>query len=108
MQLSWPDARADDVVSQRILTDLSVGSNTSQKVFATVNWSPKTFFLEQFSTELQPQLSDVIVLSGYEDQVQASTCLEYVQQTWPLLGLEVLDAVQHVLDTTPGRSHTCK
>jgi hypothetical protein len=107
MRLSWPDAKADDAITQRVLTDLSTGSNTSQKVSAMVNWSPKTFFHEQFSKTLQPQLSDVVVLSGYGDQIQATTCREYVQQTWPLLGMEVLDAVQHVLDIIPGQKHTC-
>lgn len=94
IHLSWPDDEIDDPVSSTILKDLMNWSDPEPMVNVTIPCDLDAFLCDQFASQRLPVLEDVVVICGREDKVQALSCGEYAQQTWPLLGLEVLQTVQ--------------
>ncbi|KAJ1326978.1 ankyrin repeat domain-containing protein 50 [Microdochium nivale] len=68
------------------------------KLSIAVDWQPFEFLLGQ-GYHLPPQevVSEVLVLTGTPRHAQASTCLEYMQRTWPVTGFQTLQCVQKIL-----------
>lgn len=66
-----------------------------------VNWDPVTFLREQqYLDSPEIAIGQAIVLTGSTATVQALTCREYLQQTWPSSGVKILKLIQEVV--TPG------
>jgi hypothetical protein len=73
-----------------------------------VSWQPLKFLKEQYSAGYRQAIADVITLTGSAiSDTQAITCREYVDQVWPRLGNEVLEALQaainHTVDSKDGK-----
>lgn len=67
------------------------------------------FFQSQAYEEYDPSviLSSVITLSGDQSSVQALPCWRYMEQTWPLTGVEVSELLERVIEA-PTQHHQCK
>lgn len=60
-----------------------------------VDWDPFLFVQEQeYNSPLAETLPFVIALTGYGNNVQATTCEEYMRQTWPESGPLFLSFLQ--------------
>jgi hypothetical protein len=63
----------------------------------TVEWDPLAFVQEQDYGETPGiAIQDAIVLIGANTRTQAMTCIEYLQQTWPSIGVTI-ELIQNVL-----------
>ncbi|KAI5923380.1 hypothetical protein F4810DRAFT_668607 [Camillea tinctor] len=70
------------------------------KVRFEVDWNPCTFFHEQQYTQSPSEIIvGAITLTGSGDNVQAATCLQYLDQTWPETGSYLLKLLQRLLDS---------
>ena len=57
-----------------------------------IRWDPKNFLIEQEYTEdPEEAIEKVITLTGSTESVQALTCGEYMRETWPSTGKDVLE-----------------
>lgn len=60
-----------------------------------VDWNPNLFVQEQcYQSAPETALHDAITLTGSTSMGQAATCAQYLQQTWPAIGLEILELLQ--------------
>lgn len=60
-----------------------------------VEWNPIHFVQEQcYQGAPESAIRDAITLTGTASIAQAATCAQYLQQTWPVIGLEILNLVQ--------------
>lgn len=50
-----------------------------------------------YECDIPEMLEKAVVLTGYDESVQATTCREYVSQTWGDEGLEILHMLQRAL-----------
>lgn len=62
-----------------------------------LNWKLQNFITSQFHG-VPPRLGALVTLSGSALYGYATTCLEYVQKTWPHCGTLLLTALQNALD----------
>jgi len=60
-------------------------------------WSPISFLSRQFPHTSAPALGEIIVLNGAQVDAQASTCAQYIQQTWTATGVEILRLLERVV-----------
>ena len=61
-----------------------------------LEWNPRTYVLSQFGSIVD--LSQTIVLVCHESNFYAVTCMEYLEQVWPLRGKSVLSAVNNLIE----------
>ncbi|KAK1753821.1 hypothetical protein QBC47DRAFT_387182 [Echria macrotheca] len=65
----------------------------------TVDWDPRSFSQEQqYEFPLSRVLAQSITLTGCGNNLQAATCEEYLQQTWPETGRPLLALLQKCAD----------
>lgn len=63
-----------------------------------VNWEPLTFLVEQGYTESpEDAISNAVTVTGSSVDAQATTVAQYLAQTWPGIGLDVLSKLQDLL-----------
>lgn len=56
-----------------------------------IPWDPRGFLIEQeYMESLEEAIEKVITLTGSTESVQALTCGDYMRQTWPSTGKDVL------------------
>jgi hypothetical protein len=70
---------------------------TIYKANFEVAWCPATFIQDQFPEEPDIRLGAVLVLTGSGVDAQATTCAQYMHQTWPTTGAELLLALKHMV-----------
>jgi len=71
-------------------------------------WNPATFLKEQKHDDSPyDQLGDVIAITETNINTQATICAQFMYQTWPLTGLELLEAVQYSLNVSHGGVYNC-
>ncbi|XHG01956.1 hypothetical protein AWENTII_005322 [Aspergillus wentii] len=63
-----------------------------------VDWSPLLFLREQeYSDPPDIAIGKVIALTGSSSIAQATTCADYLTQTWPSIGDGILELIQNAL-----------
>ncbi|KAI6576213.1 hypothetical protein MCOR06_011122 [Pyricularia oryzae] len=63
-----------------------------------IDWNPIQFWKQQAYREpIRTVVANAITLIGFGDFVQAMTAQEYLEQTWPRTGLEILAVLQNAL-----------
>lgn len=74
-----------------------------------LDWDITEFFKTQrYSNRPDQVLRGVITLTGSCRDAQATTCSQYMRQTWPLTGEEMLQLVEKTLKCEEGHSQQCK
>ncbi|KAI2606644.1 hypothetical protein GGR54DRAFT_652332 [Hypoxylon sp. NC1633] len=69
----------------------------------TVAWNPFLFMREQYYTHLPAEvLAHAITLTGHDNNIQAATCENYVQQTWPATGSYLLELLRKTIQCEVG------
>lgn len=64
-----------------------------------LDWHPMQFLEEQFpSATTLPPLASVITICGSSSKPYASTCGDYIMQTWPIYGKRALSMAQTCID----------
>ncbi|KAF4470088.1 pfs domain [Fusarium albosuccineum] len=65
----------------------------------SVEWNPIDFLCEQFSddSDIENLLGDTLTLTGSFIDAQALPCAEYLRQTWPMTGPDLLDLLKKAL-----------
>ncbi|KEZ39111.1 hypothetical protein SAPIO_CDS10501 [Scedosporium apiospermum] len=67
------------------------------------NWDPFTFWKDQqYESPLKDVLARAVTLTGYGNNVEAVTCLQYLRQTWPETGPALLGLIQSGIDRRSG------
>ena len=99
-------------ISKRIVEEFSRLSHkpgTTQQYTATFKlvWDPMQFLAQTYPEDLNQDLAGVIVIVGDAIDAQATTCENYMRQTWPLTGLGTLLGLQRVLSHGPSISYKC-
>jgi hypothetical protein len=60
-----------------------------------IDWDPLRFAEEQqYNAALGHVLAHAITLTGYGNSLQAATCADYIKQTWPETGTQLLSLIQ--------------
>jgi hypothetical protein len=114
LQPAKPDLLADirAEITKSISTSSVVSRNRpSQEVKASfvADWDPIAFILEQgYSGEPHEEIGKVVTLTGYINDAQATTCADYLNQTWPSVGLHVLRLINQVMRSSPDHEARCK
>jgi hypothetical protein len=74
-----------------------------------LNWDPIAFIREQeYSENPHEEIGRVITVTGHPNDAQATTCADYLSQTWPLVGEHVLHLIKLVMRSPPGHRVQCK
>ena len=74
------------------------GSESYQMGFL-IRWAPKKFLRDQYGSGSECFLREVITLTGSNTNAQAASCADYMHQTWPWSGSDILGAVSGALQT---------
>lgn len=79
----------------------------SEKVQATfvLDWDPLEFLQTQYSEPPFSMFEAAITLTGSAEEAQATTCREYVEQTWPYMAETLLRLVGGAIRGGYGYSH---
>lgn len=99
--LAMSEANAMDEIRDYILAVLPASPIISRRkppetfeVCLWLNWDPVAFCKEQVYTEAPEQaIERAITLTGTGSTAQALTCSQYMRQTWPLTGIQILQFV---------------
>ncbi len=93
-----------DTVSSRLTSLVPPGYSDVQNAVFKVAWNPLSFFEDQeYPDSGVGTLERVITINGSICDAQALTCFQYMEQTWPTTGVELL----RVLDSAIARGrHT--
>jgi hypothetical protein len=74
-----------------------------------IDWSLMAFLADQGYTENPDKaIAHAIILVGTETKAQATTCIEYMRQTWPVIGENTLLALQNALIAGAKNGYTRK
>ncbi|OAL51735.1 hypothetical protein IQ07DRAFT_390101 [Pyrenochaeta sp. DS3sAY3a] len=66
------------------------------EVSFTLDWDlPKFLQSQEYDTNPETAMENAITITGNSTEAQAITCGQYMDQTWPLVGREVLQSLQH-------------
>ncbi|XHG05755.1 hypothetical protein AWENTII_008968 [Aspergillus wentii] len=86
----------------------SMRSSATIKVVYRIKWDPFQFFQSQgYNEEPADAIVGVITLTGSAEKSQALTCSQYMRQTWPSSGPQVLQLTQDTLRLKPNHEHSC-
>ncbi|KAL2845227.1 hypothetical protein BJY01DRAFT_247813 [Aspergillus pseudoustus] len=78
------------------------------KASFVIEWSPIAFFKGQrYEGRADVIFDKVLTLTGSLDDAQAMTCGEYMRQTWPTTGTQIIAAIKKALSTNQGGSSEC-
>ena len=109
------DGSVAEQINRKILASLTKSpakrnSHELSNASFHILWDPVAFLREQNRREDGPyeDLGKVIVIVGTATDAQATTCREYMRQTWPLTGLELLNVLQDLLYHDYGTIVNCK
>jgi hypothetical protein len=71
-------------------------------------WNPISFLIDQqYQGGEDHAIRTVITLTGSGIDAQAITCAQYMQQTWPMTGIETLQALEAAISDSRAHSHKC-
>ncbi|KAJ0413625.1 hypothetical protein BJY00DRAFT_319622 [Aspergillus carlsbadensis] len=112
--LAPPDVNIRDEVHGKVMTMLPRSRKMSRRcppesfsMTFDVDWDPLAFVQEQeYKDSPGISIANAIVLTGTIATAQAMTCLEYLQQTWPSIGKDILKLIQDAL-RPPHSAVTC-
>ncbi|KAE8400766.1 hypothetical protein BDV37DRAFT_286262 [Aspergillus pseudonomiae] len=99
--LAPPEANVMHQIRDYILAVLPVSPIISRKtptmafeVFVRLNWNPIAFYTEQeYAESPKDAMERAITLTGSRTTAQALTCSQYMSQTWPLTGIQILQLI---------------
>ncbi|GJC88609.1 hypothetical protein ColLi_11447 [Colletotrichum liriopes] len=102
-----------DVIRNTILQTLGRPKRISRKtpqiihtIVVLVEWDPFEFHRkQQYKEPLHLVLEDAITITGWGNNVQAATCLQYMTQLWPTTGPSFLRILQKMVKD-PVNRHT--
>lgn len=89
-----------DLIMSAVLNGLSAAPKAS----LTMQWDLLAFMKTEFDDNDDANLGSVITFSGTVQYAQATTCLEYANQTWPSQGSTVIAAFQSAIDSREHKS----
>ena len=95
-------------ISSQSLKTLVASEACPYRASIQVQWDVLAFMDNQFLDEDFPNtaLATVITISGSAQHAQATTCSDYIRQTWPANGSRILGAVQDALNSPSRTSET--
>ncbi len=114
LTLTAREGSAMDRISKQIRAQLNLFSGSkdtliTQKVIFEVDWDPLEFLKDQeYRNGTLQKLGEVIVITGTAIDAQATTCGQYMRQTWPLTGIETLERVQAAISSVYGHEYACR
>jgi hypothetical protein len=103
-----------DTIKKRILNGLASASVKSKygqaahKARFELSWDLRGFLQAKYPDEHKAQLESLITVVGFGDNVQAMTCAQYMDQVWPVPGMETLLALQGALENGEGQAFKCE
>jgi hypothetical protein len=102
-------------IKDYILKSLGLQKQFSRRKFPQVNinyhldWDLSVFHAEQrYPCSVEQVLEQAITITGYGNDVQASTCLQYVNQTWGEMGVGLLQILQQAILGSPNPTSSHK
>jgi hypothetical protein len=103
---------AQKVIRDHILQNISMPTPLSRHPFPHVDVTYR-FRLDlaelhtehQYSCTLEQVLERAITITGHGNNVQAATCLEYVDQTWGPIGVQILRILQQAVFDSRSSNH---
>ena len=100
-------------ISKRVLLELSrlsrkPDSSDCHNAKFQLEWDPVKFLSQCYPGNPNQDLAGVIVIVGDEVDAQATSCENYMCQTWPITGVDALMAVQRGIGHGPSSSFECK
>lgn len=99
-----------DTIKKRILNGLALASVKSKygqaahKARFELSWDLRGFLQAKYPDEHEAQLESLITMVRSGDNVQAMTCAQYMDQVWPVTGMETLLALQGALEKGEGQA----
>jgi hypothetical protein len=97
-------------ISKLILGRLNASGPESDGIYSAhyvISWKPLKFLREQSYQKGRKQaIGEIITVTGSAIDAQAMTCAQYMNQTWPLSGVETLGALQAAM-AAPFHRHHC-
>ncbi|KAL4779277.1 hypothetical protein BJX76DRAFT_94159 [Aspergillus varians] len=100
--LATPELNLRDEIQKTIYSILPISRNISRNRQAqtfeltfNVDWHPFDFIYEQMYRD-RPDIAirNCIVFTGIRAAARALTCTQYLQQTWPVIGLDILNLIE--------------
>ena len=78
------------------------------KIKFQLDWSPLAFARARADGgDAINSLGEAVTFTGWSGNVQSTTCLEYMRQTWPLTAARTLRFLEELLQGWDNSSHTC-
>lgn len=108
-----------EMIKNRILSHLRLSPKVSRhrpakscQMTFVVEWDPIAFLLSQnYLEKPEDAIEKVITVTGSVTDAQALTCRQYLCQTWPSTGTEIMQVIKDVLRSARSEEscqHSCK
>jgi hypothetical protein len=84
-------------------------SAEAYKATFQIQWDPHAFIKnEGYKEDPEHVVETAITLTGSLTDAQALTCCQYLHQTWPTSGNNIMQLIKSVVASHRGQTHTCK
>ncbi|KAI9662246.1 MAG: hypothetical protein M1821_008412 [Bathelium mastoideum] len=98
-------------IRDHILTSVhklsSRGKSPKVHIMYHPQWDLSIFHAEQgYSCSVDQVLSQAITITGYRNDVQATTCSQYINQTWGEMGSRLLQILQQAIVDSPNMARS--
>ncbi|BCS08063.1 hypothetical protein ALUC_20433A [Aspergillus luchuensis] len=115
LHLQPAEPNVQDAIRDRVLETLPSSRRVSRydqptiyQVVFRLNWDPASFIAEQeYDISREGFLGKIITITGSDQDAQAMTCLQYLQQTWHSYGADILQLVEATLLSERDYKHSC-
>ncbi|GCB17283.1 hypothetical protein AAWM_00168 [Aspergillus awamori] len=111
--LAPSEPNAMELIRDMVLSFLPIETAVSRRrptqvfeVFVRMNWDPVAFYIQQEYTENPKEaIERAITLTGSRRTTQAVTCSQYMSQTWPSTGVNILELVTSLVSSDHNTEH---
>lgn len=97
-------------ISNYLLSSSSISRKRAgaYQMMFLIDWNPLGFIVEQGYQDAPGRVIEfALTLTGSASNAQALTCAQYLRQTWPESGKQVIQLMKGVVGGAPDTEHSC-
>jgi hypothetical protein len=98
-----------EIIEGLATQDAGIHQNlTTHEAVFSLAWSPLEFLKDQqYQRGENQDIGECITVTGAGVDAQATTCAQYMRQTWPITGEETLEAMKIAIANSDVSPHKC-
>ena len=99
--LEWPQNRFDHEITERLNCHVADLTQDLYELECHIAWSPADALAQSASSYDTQHIGDLVVITGWQDNVQATTVAAYAHRIWPRQGQKVINILGAAMGSNP-------